>query len=141
VRPVLNLELTALPAMVPEARNALTCACLRLGIDASLREEIRLAVTEACSNCVLHAYDGEGTGTFTIHASLDHDALRVAVGDTGAGMPAGWPTDDHHSKAGLGSGLRLIRMLASEVTVESTHGQGTCVTMRFALPRTWLSRP
>lgn len=136
MRPVLDLELTALPAMVPEARNALTDACLQLGIDAPLREEIRLAVTEACSNCVLHAYDGDGTGTFTIQASLDHGALRVVVGDTGAGMPAGWPTDDHRSKAGLGYGLRLIRVLASEVEVKSTHGRGTCVTMRFALPKT-----
>jgi anti-sigma regulatory factor (Ser/Thr protein kinase) len=135
VSSLLNLELPALPAAVPEARNALTDACRRLGIDAPLREDVGLAVTEACSNCVLHAYDGDGTGTFTIHASRDHDALCVAIADAGAGMPADWPTDDHRSKAGLGYGLRLIRMLASEVEVESNHGRGTCVTMRFALPK------
>lgn len=133
VRQVLKLELTALPAMVAEARNELTDLCLQLGIDAAHIEEIRLAVTEACSNCVLHAYDGADTGKFTVLASIDHDALRVAVADTGTGMPADWPRDCR-SKAGLGYGLGIIRTLASEVDVTSSPGQGTRVTMQFALP-------
>jgi stage II sporulation protein AB (anti-sigma F factor) len=135
VRHIFELELGAVPAAVPEARNALTAACSELGIDAVIQEEIRLAVTEACGNCVLHAYAGAPTGRFTVRASIDDDVLCIAVEDSGAGLPEGGPPGDGAGTAASGYGLQLIRTLASKVDVTSHPGRGTRVAMRFPLQR------
>ena len=57
----LILELPAADASgVARARQAATSHAKQLGLDEDIQERVRLAVTEACANCVLHAYDGSG---------------------------------------------------------------------------------
>ena len=80
----LRIELPALPEKVPNARSAITCLCEHLEIADDLAGQIRLAVTEACTNCVLHAYgDGAVTSTFALEARVEDDALVVVVRDAG----------------------------------------------------------
>jgi anti-sigma regulatory factor (Ser/Thr protein kinase) len=52
----LRLHLSATAEEVPFARAAITRLCEHLEIDEKLTERVRLAVTEACTNCVRHAY-------------------------------------------------------------------------------------
>jgi anti-sigma regulatory factor (Ser/Thr protein kinase) len=54
--PSLTLELEAVPEWVPGARRAVADLCEELGVADELRERVRLATTEACANCVRHAY-------------------------------------------------------------------------------------
>jgi len=124
----LRIELPALPEKVPSARWAITRLCENAGIEDELTRNIRLAVTEACTNCVLHAYDGEGGDTFALEARVEDDALVVVVRDAGSGI-----TPKVSAKAGLGFGLRLMRQAASSIDVTSRPGRGTRVAMRFAL--------
>ena len=126
----LKLELQAVPERVPSARSAITRLCEHLEIEEELAGQIRLAVTEACTNCVLHAYgDATGVGsTFALEARVDDDDLLVVVRDAGTGITAA-----RSARAGLGLGLRLMRQAASSVDVTSRPGGGTRVAMRFAI--------
>ena len=115
----LKIQLQAVPERVPSARGAITRLCEDLDIEYDLAGQIRLAVTEACTNCVLHAYEGE-TGedsTFALEARVEDDDLLVVVRDAGAGITA-----VRSARAGLGLGLRLMRQAASSMDVTSRPG-------------------
>ena len=124
--PTLNLALPAVPAGVPSARSAITDLCERLEIDREHTDDIRLAVTEACANCVVHGQASAGRrSTFTLEARVDDRSLVVVVRDFGGGLL--------HARAGergLGLGLGLIDSLAESAQVSSRPGGGVRVTMR-----------
>jgi anti-sigma regulatory factor (Ser/Thr protein kinase) len=127
----LRLDLSATAEEVPFARAAITRLCEHLEIDDALTERIRLAVTEACTNCVLHAYDERvEPATYVLDARVDEHALRVVVCDRGLGIHNGRPSE--HDNPGLGLGL--IEQLADSSDVSARPGGGTRVVMRFALP-------
>jgi anti-sigma regulatory factor (Ser/Thr protein kinase) len=126
----LRLHLSATPGDVPFARAAITRLCEHLEIDDELTERIRLAVTEACSNCVLHAYGGRSdTAMYVLDARVDQKALRVSVCDSGVGVHNSPPSK--HDNPGLGLGL--IEKLADTSHVSSRPSGGTRVVMRFAM--------
>lgn len=94
-----------------------------LGIALEQAADIRLALTEACTNAVQHAYpDAHGEMVITFEASAQ--TLIVSVADAGHGIdgPAGQP--------GLGVGLPLIDALA-DVVATSNLRPGTSVRMTF----------
>jgi serine/threonine-protein kinase RsbW len=126
----LMIELQAVPERVPSARGAITRLCEDLEIEEDVAGHIRLAVTEACTNCVLHAYEDESRpeSTFALEARIEDDDLLVVVRDGGAGITAG-----RSPRAGIGLGLRLMRQSATSMDVVSRPGGGTCVAMRFAM--------
>jgi stage II sporulation protein AB (anti-sigma F factor) len=126
----LRLRLSASPEEVPFARAAITRLCEHLEIEDEQTERIRLAVTEACSNCVLHAYaEHADTETYVLDARVDQRALRVTVCDSGVGV--------HNAQASLhpslGYGLCLIQTLADIAEVSTRPTGGTRVEMRFAM--------
>jgi serine/threonine-protein kinase RsbW len=126
----MRIELPAHPDRVPAARGAITRLCEHLEIEDGLVGDIRLAVTEACTNCVLHAYeDGCPEGaTFALEARVEEDTLVVVVRDCGTGVMR-----PRAASAGLGLGLGVMREVASSLDVRSRPGRGTRVAMRFAL--------
>lgn len=125
----LRVELPAVPETVPSARGAITRLCEHLAIADELTDHIRLAVTEACTNCVLHAYDErDGDETFALEARVEDDALVVIVRDGGTGI-----TPRPSAVPGLGFGLGLMRQVASSVDITSRPGRGTRIALRFAL--------
>jgi len=130
----LRLRLSASPEEVPFARAAITRLCEHLQIADAQTESIRLAVTEACSNCVLHAYDGGvGVGTYVLDARVDDESLRVTVSDSGIGVHIAQANIDATLESGLGSGLYLIRTVADSAEISARPSGGTRVVMRFAL--------
>jgi stage II sporulation protein AB (anti-sigma F factor) len=130
VRDRLSLEVPAAAAAVPGARRAVTTMCQHLGLAGELTERIRLAVTEACTNCVLHAYGDAHTATFAVEARVEGDSLLLVVRDYGQGIVPGRPRGDT-----LNLGLRLIEELADSASVSTRPGRGTRVAMRFAITR------
>ena len=129
----LQLDLPAVPSGIPAARAAITRLCETLGIAGELRERIRFAVTEACTNCVLHAYPGHADATYRLEARLDDAGLVVMVRDCGVGIANTAGAAARRARLGHGLGLKLIARTASSMDVTSTPGSGTCVAMRFAL--------
>jgi anti-sigma regulatory factor (Ser/Thr protein kinase) len=130
VLPRLSLVLPATPEGVPQARTAVTELCERLGLEREQADDIRLAVTEACTNCVLHSQgDGPGDATFVLDASVNRDELVIVVRDFGGGLlraPVG--------SGGLGLGMQLIDQLSESSQFSSRPGGGTRVAMRFNVP-------
>lgn len=129
VLPRLSLVFPATPEGVPRARAAVTELCEQLGIERRQADDIRLAVTEACTNCVLHSQDDEsGDATFVLDARVARDELVIVVRDFGGGLlnaPVG--------SGGLGLGMQLIEQLSASSQVSSRPGGGTRVSMRFSV--------
>ena len=88
--------------------------------------DIALAVTEACTNAVVHAYRNT-TGMIEVVATPDDGVLCVVVRDRGAGITPRVDTP------GLGVGLPVIAAIAMSVEIGSPPGGGTEVRMRFSL--------
>ena len=91
--------------------------------------DIALAVTEACTNAVVHAYPNGG-GTINVTASHVDGQFEVTVRDRGGGMSPRVDTP------GLGVGLPVIAAIARSVEIGSPNGGGTEVRMQFALAST-----
>ena len=92
--------------------------------------DIALAITEATTNAVLHAYRGTDTpGTVEVRAQLDGDHVCFSVRDEGSGLA---PRVD---SPGLGLGLGLIAQVADSADVRAPEDGGTEVVMRFNVSR------
>jgi len=128
----LTLLLAPLAASIPVARNAVCELCRELGLAGELTDQVGLAVTEACTNVVLHAYDDDSRdAAFTVHAAVNGSALSVTVRDAGGGMPVA--AGAVSKNAGLGLGMQLMAQAASSFDVVSRPGAGTRVTLRFLI--------
>ena len=90
--------------------------------------DVKLAVTEACTNVVVHAYP-DGDGPMSVTARLTDGALTVVVSDEGRGI---LPRPD---SPGLGLGLPLIATLASSLELGTNDREETEVRMTFELDR------
>jgi serine/threonine-protein kinase RsbW len=118
----------AVPEAVGDLRHAVTCFARDLGASPEAVSSIRLAVSEAATNVVLHAYGHAGpAGAVHIRAEQEGAKLRVTVSDDGGGM---LPRPD---SPGLGLGLPLIAQLVDGLEVGTREGGGTALCMRFAL--------
>jgi serine/threonine-protein kinase RsbW len=89
--------------------------------------DIRLAVTEACANVVVHAYPKGQEGRMEVVTSMEEERLTVLVRDWGRGIR---PRPD---SPGLGLGLSLIAALAESVQLGHGSEEHTEVRMTFAL--------
>lgn len=130
----LCLKLPAADASgVARAREAVTRHAELLGLDEDMQERIRLAVTEACTNCVLHAYGAVHQSSYHVGIGTDGRDLVVVVQDWGTGIAGDGDTSRAAATPGLGFGLRLMQMLATSVDIASRPDRGTRVELRFAL--------
>jgi serine/threonine-protein kinase RsbW len=118
----------AVAESIPHARLAVTEFAGRSGITGEPLEDIRLAVTEAVTNVVRHAYPDLTTGAFHVTAAVAGEELWVLVADDGCGYQA------QSALPGLGWGLTLIAKLSDEYVITERATGGTEVRMRFPMP-------
>ncbi|HEY1509007.1 MAG TPA: ATP-binding protein [Solirubrobacteraceae bacterium] len=111
---------------VPRAREALSKFAQSAGVTGDQLDAVRLAVSEAATNAVVHAYEGE-PGQIQVDAGLGSGGLWVLVADDGYGMR---PRID---SPGLGVGLALISQVCDEFAIAKRSSGGTEVHMRFGL--------
>jgi serine/threonine-protein kinase RsbW len=117
----------AAPEYVGSARRVVSAAARRAGAEDPVLDAVRLAVSEAVSNVIVHGYRERGNGAFTVAVEWEGDELRVTVRDEGCGMQ---PRTD---SPGAGLGLPLIANLAETFSVTAPPGGGTEVCMTFPL--------
>jgi serine/threonine-protein kinase RsbW len=117
----------ASPEHVGSARRVVSAAARQAGADDPVLDAVRLAVSEAVSNVIVHGYRETGSGAFTVAIERVGDYLRVSVRDAGCGMS---PRMD---SPGAGLGLPLIANLAETFSVTAPPGGGTEVCMTFPL--------
>ena len=163
-KPNVRLKLSSRPENVALVRAVLAGVAEAVDLDAGQLDDIRTAVTEACNNAVLHAYDG-GEGPLEVDVRLPVEGrVAVVVRDAGIGIeprneaqtaggpaagappPAGREALDGDVQPGSGVawiaadedglklGLPVIQALAAEVELRRTAGGGTEVRMEFATP-------
>ena len=116
----------ALPESVGELRRTAVDFARSHGAPAPLLHDIALAVSEATSNAVLHAYrDGDRAGHVHLEAHAQRSMLDIRVSDDGCGMT---PRVD---SPGAGLGLPIIAKVTDGLEVLSDTG--TAILMSFAL--------
>jgi serine/threonine-protein kinase RsbW len=120
-----RLILPARPENVAVVRQVLSGFADALSLPAETVEDMRLAVTEACTNVVRHAYDGERAGAIEIVIRPDGEALEVIVSDAGRGIG---PSPD---TAGPGLGLPLIASLVHRLEIQHAPSAGSRLAMTF----------
>lgn len=120
-----RLTLPARPENVAVVRHVLAAFAEALQLPPAVVEDMRLAVTEACTNVVRHAYDGAHGGPIEIVIRPDGDVLEVIVADRGRGIG---PSPD---RAGPGLGLSLIAALAHTLEIQHSAGGGSRLAMSF----------
>jgi serine/threonine-protein kinase RsbW len=111
---------------VPRAREALSTFARAAGATADQLDSIRLAVSEATTNVVVHAYEDE-SGRILLNAGLSAGELWVLIADDGLGMRP------QIESPGLGFGLSLISQVCDEFEIAKRSSGGLEVRMRFAL--------
>jgi anti-sigma regulatory factor (Ser/Thr protein kinase) len=123
LRSDVRLTLPARPENVAVVRHVLGAFAEALSLPPELIEDMRLAMTEACTNVVRHAYEGDGPLEVIIRPAGDR--LELIVSDHGAGMG---PSAD---LAGPGLGLPMIAALADTLELEHAPRRGSRVSMSF----------
>jgi serine/threonine-protein kinase RsbW len=120
-----RLSLAARPENVAVVRHMLGAFADALELAPELVEDMRLAVTEACTNVVRHAYHGGEQGLIEVLIRPDGDRLELVVSDRGQGLG---PTAEI---TGPGLGLPLIAALADSVELQELPLRGSRIAMSF----------
>ena len=106
-------------------------------VDEKIADEAVLAIDEACTNAIRHAYEGrcDGSVELTLHAAEEH--LEFQVSDTGVSCPSECterrplhPPDVDDLQPG-GLGIQLIHKVFDEVDFCPGVSGGNCVTMKL----------
>jgi serine/threonine-protein kinase RsbW len=130
--PNVCLTLSNQPENVLLVRETLSGLAETVGVDGVELNDIRTAVTEACNNVVLHAYEG-GEGPLQVELYLAPAIVEVVVRDHGTGIR---PHIRSEQEDALGIGLSIIQALAPRVEFKDVEGGGTEVCMEFSTPGT-----
>ncbi|MDE3133976.1 MAG: ATP-binding protein [Acidobacteriota bacterium] len=123
----LRLELASVAESVALVRSVIRSVARTAGLDRLLFDDLRTAVSEACNNAVLHAYE-RTPGPLIFSLAVRGDAIEAIVRDQGSGIRPGAGRN-----RGLGMGVALINSLADRAEFESSE-IGTEVRMLFKRP-------
>ena len=124
--PDLEITLPARAENVAVVRHAVGGLGEVLEVDDQTLSDIKLAVTEACTNVVVHAYP-EGEGPMGLRASIEARQLPLVVIARGRGILR------RPDSPGLGLGLPLIATLAESLELGTGLSEETEVRMTFDL--------
>ena len=128
VQPDVELVLPAVSENVAVVRHVFAGMADALGMDEEAVGKLRLAISEACTNVVVHAYEDVDDGTLEVEASVDGRLLHIVVRDRGSGLRM------RSDSPGLGMGLPLIAAVTEQVEIIGDAKRGSEVRMTFTLP-------
>jgi len=112
-----HLTFPAKPEYITLSRLALSGLSRVRPLPDATVADLKLALTEACSNSVRHAYSN-GAGHVDISFSLEPDRLVIEVADDGRGFEAPEPIRDEDGELSEGGlGIAIIRSIADEVEI------------------------
>lgn len=122
----IELTLDARPQNLALIRLALAGVAANAGAPREIVSDLKLAVTEACTNVIQHAYGGDaGACEIVVRYTVEPGMVAVEVEDTGSGFELDVPPAASDQNGG-GNGLMIIRVLTDELSVSSA-GTGTRV--------------
>ncbi len=121
----IRLTMPASAENVALVRHVLGAVAEALHMSPQAVDDVKLAVTEACTNVVRHAYAGAAAGSLDVAAAPRPDGLTVVVSDQGCGLR---PNPDG---GGLGLGLPLMAALSDDLEIEHPPQRGSRLQMCF----------
>ena len=131
-----SVKLTFASRSVNEGFARAVVAAFLVPLDPTVPQmaDLKTAVSEAVTNCIVHAYP-ESIGPVTLTAALYEGGLvRITVSDRGVGiadveqaMQPTYTTGNPEERAGLG--FAVMQSFMDKVKVSSTPGRGTRVTL------------
>lgn len=121
------------------ARSAVACFAAQMDPTMDELGDIRTAVSEAVTNCIVHAYP-EKIGNITLRCRILKDnVLDILVKDKGIGIPdldqARRPTFTTGGNDRSGMGFTIMESFMTDLDIRSRPGKGTIVHMRRKLQR------
>lgn len=138
VKNYVRFEFSSLPENVSFARSCVGAFASQLDCTLEDIEEIKLVVSEAVSNSIIHGYDNDPSQTIEVMVSIfDNSSLEIIIKDFGRGIEnidqAMEPTySSDPSRMGLG--FTFMRSFMDEMDVVSEPGKGTSVRLLRCFP-------
>ncbi|MBO8164058.1 MAG: anti-sigma B factor RsbW [Brevibacillus sp.] len=126
-----ELTIPARAEYIGVARLLVSGVANRAGFSYDEIEDIKLAVAEACTNAVNHAYEGDDGGTVCIRCTLHKDRLEIKIIDSGTSFDPSrverklGPIDENTDIDSLtegGLGLFLIQSVMDDVQIDADNG-------------------
>jgi serine/threonine-protein kinase RsbW len=130
--PDVRLTMPARPEGVAVVRQALAGMADALAFDATILADMKMAVSEACTNVVVHAYE-DSDGVLEVDMQADDRGLTIRVRDHGSGIQP--HAQRSRDVPALGLGLPLIAARTDAFELHGSSGQGTEVRMTFQYAR------
>ncbi len=109
---------------VPVARHLAAGAMEELGVAQACADDIQVALTEACTNVILHSGPGD---VYEVAVDVDADYCLIRVIDRGQGFDTGQLREGASDSAENGRGMGLMEALVDQVVFESRPEAGTIV--------------
>ena len=141
MQPINEAVLTFLSRSANEGFARTAAACFAAQMDPTLDEinDIKTAVSEAVTNCIIHAYpDKLGKISMRMRILEDH-SLELVIRDKGVGIPdvdrARQPLFTTGDGDRSGMGFTIMESFMDGMKVQSTPGKGTAVTLRKKISR------
>jgi serine/threonine-protein kinase RsbW len=120
-----RLTIPAKPEYITLCRLALTGISRFRRLSEETLSDLKLAITEACSNSVRHAY-ADGGGLVEIRYELYPDRLVIEVADDGEGFDPHDAAAEESDLAEGGLGIAIIRSVADELEIgRGSTGRGS----------------
>jgi len=130
----MSLKIMALPVNESFARSTVAAFCLRANPTVEEIGDIKTAVSEAVTNCIVHAYEYSG-GEIDLNVSLNGNELTIIVSDKGRGikdiamaMQPFYTTGNSEERSGMG--FTVMEAFTDELEVTSAPLEGTVVKMK-----------
>ncbi len=141
MKPVNEAKLTFWSRSANEGFARTAAACFAAQLDPTLDEvnDVKTAVSEAVTNCIVHAYPDQ-LGLIVLRLRLYPDnTLEIVVKDSGVGIPdvdqARTPLWSTGGADRSGMGFTIMESFMDAVKVRSRPGKGTTVTLRRRIAR------
>ena len=131
-----EMKLEFISKSANEAFARITVAAFASQLDPTIEElaDIKTAVSEAVTNCIIHGYEGT-SGIVKVECKLKDNCVEIEISDNGKGISdielARKPL--YTTKANLersGMGFTIMESFMDELKVESIEGMGTKVSMK-----------
>jgi anti-sigma regulatory factor (Ser/Thr protein kinase) len=121
--PIASLTVPSDPGYLSVCRQALVGAAEGLPIPDDDLDDLKLVLSEACANAIVHAYGSTGQGMIEIEFRGSQHEIEVTVADRGPGFAGGRVPDI------AGAGLSLLTRLCNRHSIEPCRpGGGAAVT-------------
>jgi len=115
-------------------RATISAFCTELNPTVEELNDVKTAVSEAFTNCAVHAYSKDEKGKVYINVYLFENGVRILIKDKGRGienvdkaMQPFFTTKPQEERSGLG--FTLMQTFMDDISVNSVVGSGTCVEM------------